>query len=412
MLTQFLQLFSLNGLGQVLYGVSGLVIIKFISIENYGIAACVLAFTNFCSSIATGRYDIPILYEKEENKRQACIKLCYILIPAISAVCSLGGFYLQKFLFKGLVVNLGILFVFFVLIASSSLFELVVRKIYIHKGKFRQLSYLLFTNYLLRSVLPFALLYFWKDWRCCIFGETIAVTISCGIFILKNFDPKMIKLDVTIIRRTLRDYKHYPKYQLPSTILDNVSFATITPTLNFLFGSSIVGQFALVYRILLIPLSLLGKIIGDFYQHDVSIAIQHKNLLSSLAQYTKIFVLTSIFIYAVIFLSVLIFYKFWDSVKEFFYLWPVLILALIQFIVSPLSGVLLANEDGVRYKMFYDFFNYILVLLIFCITFLFQFNHYICIKLLACVLVSAYIFYYFIIYYYVRNFRYTDNQRK
>ena len=409
MLTQFLQLFSLNGIGQVLYGVSGLVIVKFISIENYGIVACVLAFTNFCSSIATGRYDIPILYEKGESKRQECIKLCYILIPTISVVCSLWGFCLQKFLFKGLVVNFGILLVFFILIVNSSLFELVIRKIYIHEGKFKQLSYLLFTNYLLRSGLPFALLHFWRDWRCCILSETIAVTISCGIFMLNNSNLKTIKFDLGMLMRTLREYNHYPKYQLPSTILDNVSFATITPTLNFLFGNTIAGQFALVYRILLIPLSLLGKIIGDFYQHNVCIAIQHKNLLRCLSQYTKVFALTSIFIYAIILLGGLIFYKLGNSFKEFFYLWPMLILALVQFIVSPLSGVLLANADGVRYKMFYDSFNYIFILLTFGITFLFQFNHYICIKILACVLTGTYIFYYFLIYYYVRNFRYTDN---
>ena len=409
MLTQFFQLFSLNGIGQVLYGISGLVIVNFISIENYSIIACILAFTNFCSSIATGCYDIPILYAREESKRQECIKLCYVLIPVISVVCGLAGFCLQKFLFKGLVVNFGILLIFFILITNGSLFELVIKKIYIHEGKFKQLSYLLFTNYSLKTCLPFVLLYFWKDWRCCIFGETIAITISCGVFILKNIKLKTIKFDFDMIRKILRDYQYYPKYQLPSTILNNVPVATIVPSLNFLFGNTIAGQFALVYRILLIPLSLLGKIIGDFYQHNMCVAIQHKNLLRSLSQYTKIFALTSIFIYAIILLGGLIFYKLGNSFKEFFYLWPMLILALVQFIVSPLSGILSANADGVRYKMFYDFSYNILVLLIFGLTSCFQFNHYICIKLLACVLTSNYIFYYFLIYYYVRNFRYTDN---
>lgn len=409
MLTQFLRLFSLNGIGQVLYGVSGLVIVKFISIENYGIVACVLAFTNFCSLIVTGRYDIPILYEKNENKRQECVKLCYVLIPIISIACSFCGFCLQKILFKGLVVDFGILLVFFILIANSSLFELVIRKIYIHEGKFKQLSYLLFTNYLLRSGLPFVLLYFWEDWRCCILGETIAVTISCGIFILKNIELKTIKFDFGVIMRTSRDYKHYPKYQLPSTILDSISFTSIIPALNFLFGNTIAGQFALVYRILLIPLSLLGRIIGDFYQHSVSIAIRHKNLIKILSQYAKIFVLFSVFIYSIILLICLIICRFGHNVGVYWYLWPIFILALVQFIVSPLSGVLLANANGVRYKMFYDFFNYIFVLLTFGVTFLFQLNHYVCIKLLAYILIGTYIFYYFLIYYYVRNFRYTDN---
>lgn len=409
MLTQFLQLFSLNGIGQVLYGISGLVIVRFISIENYGIAACILAFTNFCSSIVTGRYDIPILYEQNEAKHQECIRACYVLIPLGALTCCFFGYCLQSFLFKGLLISFLVLFVFFVLIVNSSLFDLVIRKIHIHEGKFKQLSYLLFTNYLLRAFLPFILLVFWKDWRCCILGETIAVTISCGVFTLRNVDLKTIKFDLSMTIRTLRYYKHYPKYQLPSTILDNVSFATITPALNFLFGNTIAGQFALIYRILLIPLSLLGKIIGDFYQHGVSVAIRQKNLLKTLSQYTKIFAFSSVCIYSVIVLSVFIFYKLGSNFEEFFYLWPILILALVQFIVSPLSGVLLANINGVRYKMFYDFFNYILVVLTFGITFLFKFDHCVCIKLLAYVLISTYLLYYLLIYYYVRNFRYTDN---
>ncbi len=77
MLTQFLQPFSLNDIGQVLCGISGLVIVKFISIENYGIVACMLVFTNPFNSIATGYYDTTILHKKDESKRQACIKLCY-----------------------------------------------------------------------------------------------------------------------------------------------------------------------------------------------------------------------------------------------------------------------------------------------------------------------------------------------
>lgn len=409
MITQFFQLFSLNGIGQVLYGVSGLVIVEFISIENYGIAACVLAFTNFCSSIATGRYDIPILYEKEESRRQGCIKLCYVLISIISVICCFVGFCLQKFLFKGLVINFWIWSIFFVLIANNSLFDLVIRKVYIHDGKFKQLGYLLFANYLLRSFLPFLLLLIWKDWRCCIFGETIAVAISCAVFMGKTVGLKVDKLDFGTMTKVLYDCRHYPKYQLPSTILDNISFATIVPALNFLFGNTIAGQFALIYRILLIPLSLLGKIIGDFYQHSVSVAMRNKSLLKVLLQYTKTFALTSVFIYAVVLLSGLIFHKLGNNFKEFFYLWPISILALVQFVVGPLSGILLTNVDGVRYKMFYDFFNYSFVLLTFGMTFLFQFSHHVCIKLLACVLTAAYIFYYFLIYYYVRNFRYTDS---
>ena len=409
MLTQFLHLFSFNSIGQVLYGISGLVIVKFISIQDYGIAACVLAFTNFCSLIAAGRYDVPILYEKNEDKRRGCIKLCCVLIPLVSVVCCLVGFFLRRLLFKGLSVDFLVLLVFFVLMANRSFFELVVRKIYIHTGKFNQLSYLLFSDYLLRSFLPFFLLIFWDDWRCCIFGETIAVSAVCSVFILKNIELKAIKLDFKSVMGTLRAYKHYPKYQLPSTVLDSISFASLIPMLNFLFGNAVAGQFSLVYRILLVPLSLLGRIIGDFYQHSISIAIKCKELSKILSQYTKTFFLCSVFIYSTISLGVLISCKTGNNFGEYSYLWPVLIQAPIQFVVSSLSGVLLVNISGVKYKMFYDCFNYILVLSTFFVTYWAQLDHYACIRLLVCSLVGAYIVYYFLIYYYVRNFRYTDN---
>lgn len=164
-----------------------------------------------------------------------------------------------------------------------------------------------------------------------------------------------------------------------------------------------------IYRILLVPLSFLGRIIGDFYQHSVSIAIQCKKLFKTLLKYSKILFLCSIITYILVFLIAFIFYKLGIKMEQYFYLWPIIPLALVQFMVNPLSSVLLINAKGIKYKIFYDFFIFFFILSVFFFSYWKNLNYYACIKLLTCVLALGYVFYYLLIFLYVRNFQYTDN---
>jgi len=411
MLKNFLKLFSFNGLGQVFYALSSLFIVRYLPIAEYGIAACILTFTNFCASIATGRYDIAILYEKNEEKWKACIVVSFILACLLSSIFACFGFLFQKILFKGIVFDKNfIVFLFFLILGGSS-FELIIRKIYIYKGQFHNLSYVLFVNYLLRSLLPFSLLFLWKDWKVCIVGEMLAVTISCAFFFARQHNNMLKRLSLKNCFEILKAYKHYPKYQLPSTIIDNVASAFIIPGLNFLFGSCVAGQFALVYRILLMPLSFLGRVMSDIYQHALRIAMQCKQLVKVFYKYTVVLLLVALGIYIPSGIVLFIFYKinFFKSIWDCFYLWPIIFLAFFQFIVSPLSVALLISKSGVRYKFIYDTIKFLCIGTCFLFTYLCRFDHICCIKMLSFILITTYTFYYFLVYYYVRHFRYTES---
>ncbi len=406
-----IKLFSLNGLGQVFYALSSLFIVRYLSIEEYGIAVCILTFTNFCASIATGRYDITILYEKNEEKWKACITVSFIVACLLSSIFACLGFCLQKILFKGVVFDNLFIFLMFFLILGSSLFDLIIRKIYIYKGQFNALSYVLFVNYLLRSLLPFLLLFLWQDWKVCVVGEMLGVNISCAFFWVRQHNNIAKKLSLKNCFEVLKAYKHYPKYQLPSTIIDNVAFASIVPSLNFLFGSGVAGQFALVYRILLMPLSFFGRVISDIYQHALKIATQCKQLVKVFYKYTVILLLIALGIYIPSGIVLFIFYKinFFKSIYDYFYLWPIIFLAFFQFVISPLSAALLINKTGVRYKFIYDTINLVCIGTCFLFTYLCRFDHIYCIKMLSFILITTYTFYYFLVYCYVRNFRYTES---
>lgn len=405
----FIKLFSLNGCGQILYGLSGLFIIRFISIENYGIVACIFTFTNFCASIATARYDISILYEKDEKTWEDCIVTNFIITFILSIIFTYFGCLFQKIIFKGIKFNSFLCFYLFFLIFGISCFELIIRKIYIRKGKFGELSIILFINYLLRTIFPFILLLLWQDWKVCIIGEFTAINSVCFYFYLTN--RSIIKnISWKNCLKILKTYKHYPKYQLPSTVIDSITFASVVPTLNFLFGNSVTGQFSLVYRLLLMPLSLLGRIMSDIYQHRLILAIKCKNLLKTFHKYTIIFLTLSFSIYSSGAFLCFICYKmnFFTDISDYFYLWPIFLLVLFQFVVSPLSNALLVNKKGVRYKFIYDNINFLCVCICFSITYIYSLNCICYIKCLSFSLIITYLFYYFLIYHYVRNFRYTN----
>lgn len=406
-----IKLFSLNGLGQVFYVLSSLFIVRYLPIEEYGIAACILTFTNFCASIATGRYDIAILYEKNEEKWKACIVVSFVVVSLLSSIFACLGFLFQKILFKGIVFDKHFIILVFFLILGGSSFDLIIRKIYIYKGQFNALSYVLFVNYLLRSLLPFSLLFLWQDWKVCIIGEMLAVNISCAFFFARQHNNITKRLSLKNCFEVLKAYKHYPQYQLPSTIIDNLAFTSIVPALNFLFGSSIAGQFALIYRILLMPLSFLGRIINDIYQHALRIAMQYKQLVKVFYKYTVVLLLIALVIYIPSGIVLFIFYKinFFKSICDYFYLWPIIFLAFFQFVISPISAALLIDKTGVRYKFIYDSINLCCIGTCFLFTYLCRFDHIYCIKMLSFILITTYTFYYFLVYCYVRNFRYTES---
>ncbi|MFQ6723086.1 MAG: hypothetical protein ACLRFH_01630 [Opitutales bacterium] len=405
------KLFSLNGLGQVFYALSSLFIVRYLPLEEYGIAACILTFTNFCASIATGRYDIAILYEKNEEKWKACIVVSFIVVCLLSSIFACLGFLLQKILFKGVVFYKNFIVLVFFLILGGSSFDLIIRKIYIYKGQFNALSYVLFVNYLLRSLLPFLLLFLWQDWKVCVVGEMLGVNISCAFFWVRQHNNIAKKLSLKNCFEVLKAYKHYPKYQLPSTIIDNVAFASIVPNLNFLFGSDIAGQFALVYRILLMPLSFFGRIMSDIYQHALRISVQYKQLVKVFYKYTIVLLLIALGIYIPSGIVLFIFYKinFFKSICDCFYLWPIIFLAFFQFIISPLSVALLINKIGVFYKFSYDIIKLVCIATCFFFTYIYRFDHICCVKILSFTLITTYTFYYFLVYHYVRHFRYTES---
>lgn len=76
---------------------------------------------------------------------------------------------------------------------------------------------------------------------------------------------KRVPQTVSGLRRVLRKYHRFPQYALPSAILDSVAISAPLPLVASAYGADASGQFALVLRVLAIPLVLLGRSVADAF---------------------------------------------------------------------------------------------------------------------------------------------------
>lgn len=89
----------------------------------------------------------------------------------------------------------------------------------------------------------------------------------------------------------IRDNKSFPKYDLPSNILNSISSHCPPILLAFFFSDSVVGLFSMAYSLLYIPMSFIGSSVSQLYYKDASEAYNNGLFISNLTR--RFFVLLS-----------------------------------------------------------------------------------------------------------------------
>lgn len=417
MLKKFFQMLFLNSFGQVLYGISNIFIFKIIPTEQYGALACVMSFASFCSGFVTCGYDIPILYEKDESRQKYSIVMCLSVSLFVTCCLSMLCIPLKQIIFKNIALSPALFFFIFILILCWANFDFIIRKAYTRKGLFKTLSHMLFFNYILRTILPIILVLLnGRNWVYCLLGELIAFFVSDLIFYIKNRNIFWgVKLHYLL--SLLKFYKGYFSYQLPSVIISNLNVVLIPLSCNFLFGARITGEFSFVYKILMLPLTFLDRVFGDFYQKELSDALRLRNVPKVFSKYSKVWLTCSTFF---IFIGLIIgsfaynqFIFIKEAILRFNFLSPLLFLVCMQILFCPLCRVMLISLVGINRFLKYNIIVFSWILLSFLLAF-FQIVDEICyFRVLfysQCICLGIY---FLQIYLYIRTFLdYSDNKIK
>ncbi|MFB9861015.1 lipopolysaccharide biosynthesis protein [Salinicoccus siamensis] len=196
-------------------------------------------------------------------------------------------------------------------------------------------------------------------------------------------------IEIKEIIKAMKRYKGFPMYNVPVYFIRMLSDRLPIIFITLFFGLTVSGLYGLAFTIVKMPLNLLGNSVGNvFYAEAASIAKTNPKRLRNLSNKLigKLLVLGLIpFLILVIFgpfLFGLIFGRAWEEAGV--YARIIAIMLLFSLVFSPISRVYEIYEKQ-RLSLVLNVIQIILILIVFTISLIFNFNSYLAIFLYAIV---------------------------
>lgn len=107
-----------------------------------------------------------------------------------------------------------------------------------------------------------------------ILGTTLALYISAFFLLLnikakKKKSPSIDKFNITNMKQLIIEYKKFPLFDAPSSILSFATFNLPTIILAEYFNKASIGCFSIILQLLLLPMSLIGSAMGKVYYQEI-----------------------------------------------------------------------------------------------------------------------------------------------
>jgi O-antigen/teichoic acid export membrane protein len=321
-------------------------ITRIYSTEEMGELGLYMRWIPFIAAIATARYELAIPLPKEESTA----RLLYRLSHKIAKVVILASFvffalYYTLVGWKDANVYFGILVV---LSAYITVWIQTGTSWAVRKKEFKSISYQRITNSF--GVNGFRYLFGVLGWGAfgLLFGTFLGMGLSIIRFVsdfLKFNNKKEINSEHVSLRPIAKEYKVYPKINLPHTLLDLGVDLSIAALIVFYFDKSSFGSFSHAYLMLKLPISIMGQSVGQvFYQRCSEKINRGESIYPEFLKTAKVLFLIGIVPFTVLFflgdwIFPLVFGDEWVESGQFAeWMAPFLFL---NFVLSPLSTIVL-----------------------------------------------------------------------
>ena len=235
--------------------------------EDFGVFAVYMAIASIISVIATGRYEMAIMLPKEEEDVKSIVKLIMILLTTVTSITFLIVFFFNQAitnLFENPEISNWLYFL------PISIFLVGLYQIYnyllIREKNFKRLS----TNKIIVSTTNastqlgygFAV----SNGFGLLFGNIISYIISIYFIIRSKVVNKYFHFKDNSIKEVAKEYQNFPKYDVPSVLINVVANQLPLLALGKFFGLGVVGFYSLMYKVLMMPISLLSSTVLDVFK--------------------------------------------------------------------------------------------------------------------------------------------------
>lgn len=235
--------------------------------EDFGIFAIYLAITSIIAVIATGRYEMAIMLPKEEKDVKSILKLIIILLSIVTFAT-----FLIVFIFNDEITNLfenkeisNWLYFLPVSVFLVGIYQ-VYNYLLIREKNFKRLS----TNKIIVSTTNASTQlgygFIASNGFGLLFGNIFSYIISIYFIIKSKVVNKYFNFRSISIKEVAREYQNFPKYDVPSVLVNVVANQLPIFALGKYFGLGIVGFYSLMYKVLMMPINLLSGTILDVFK--------------------------------------------------------------------------------------------------------------------------------------------------
>lgn len=245
------------------------IIMRLYTPEDYGVLTVYTAILGMVAIIGTLKYELGIPIADDDEKAANMIALSTIVVIFFSGIIALllflwGDWFLNLFDGETLskyryLIPLGVLFTGFYTVFNQWAFR---------KKRFKDVSKTKVSQSIVQNVTkmgfgvigagPIGLIIGW------ILGQSVGITILARPF-FKDHAYLMKKINCRKIIWSAKRYKQFPLFSAPGQILNSAGIQLPVFFITFLYGPEVIGFYGLANGIVNLPMTLIGRSVGDVY---------------------------------------------------------------------------------------------------------------------------------------------------
>lgn len=352
--------------GQIIIIATMPIISRIYTPNQFGEYSNVVAIIGIISVLTTLKYDTGIAVTKNEEDKKNLIWLSFFINIVISVLVLILLLILSSILNIFEIYEIFYIFISILVIGNVQ----ILTNIATASGHFKAISITKFSQSFTQVLLQLFGYLFHSQTLFLFLGYLIGKTN--GIYILyktNSFFIKQSKFNKRSFKKIMIEYKDYPLYGLPSSILNSVSANIVIILLLYFYGGFYAGIYGLIQRIMSGPLQLISKSFNS-----VLFKFTKDNGVEKIK---KIYILTNIII--ILFFGIIIlFFKIvnfnlfnivfgekWGYANEIFL--PLLFMMALQFTIIPFMELFTVYGKQ-RVRLLIDISRMILLFIVFTIS--------------------------------------------
>lgn len=376
--------------------------------EDFGVLALFVSLTTIFSAVVTGRYELAVMLPKEDEKSRSIVALCILISLVFSLVLFVIIVIFHSFLIELLGDERISMWLYFVPLVLFFVGLLNALNYYFSRKKEFQIVAKANVLKSLGLSISQTFFHFLKSGAFgLVVGRIFSAIIAPLFLFLKLSKSESISFEKEKIYSVARRYKDFPKFAMWAGLFNNLALHFNNLVIPIVYSTTVLGFFALVYRVLVLPFTLISSSVGQVFFKEISeLKNQNKDVSKVIWKVVKKMGLISFFGFGFLFfivehLFVFVFGEEWKVAGGYAkYLIPMF---MIRFVVSPLTLIHSVFEAH-KLSLLLQFLMFVLSVFCMFIAYIMELNFENFLQLYSITMVFFYILRFLVIINIAKNF--------